>query len=54
VLNTASYTIVVLVAITTSLMAPPILRFADARIPSTAAEETRLLEGALRELEPVG
>lgn len=54
VLNTASYTIVVLVAITTSLMAPPILRFAAARIPSTAAEETRLLEAALRELKPVG
>jgi Kef-type K+ transport system membrane component KefB len=52
VLNTASYTIVVLVAIATSLMAPPILRFAASRIPSTPAEETRRLSAPL--LEPVG
>ena len=32
VLNTASYTIVVLVALVTSLMAPPILRFAMVRV----------------------
>jgi Kef-type K+ transport system membrane component KefB len=41
VLNTASYTIVVLVAITTSLMAPPILRIAQDRIVGTPAEEER-------------
>ncbi|AOR32309.1 sodium:proton exchanger [Streptomyces fodineus] len=38
VLNTASYTIVVLVAMTTSLMAPPLLRHAMARIPVTPRE----------------
>jgi Kef-type K+ transport system membrane component KefB len=52
VLNTASYTIVVLVAIATSLMAPPILRFAESRIPATGVEETRRLEASL--MEPVG
>jgi Kef-type K+ transport system membrane component KefB len=41
VLNTDSYTIVVIVAVTTSLMAPPILRVAQARIDGTAAEEER-------------
>ncbi|WP_194923865.1 cation:proton antiporter [Catenulispora pinisilvae] len=41
VLNTGSYTIVVLVAVTTSLMAPPILRLAEARIGGTPAEEER-------------
>lgn len=41
VLNTASYTIVVLVAITTSMMAPPILRLAQDRIAHTPAEEER-------------
>lgn len=41
VLNTDSYTIVVLVAVTTSLMAPPILRLAQARIGGTPAEEER-------------
>jgi len=41
VLNTDSYTIVVLVAVITSLMAPPILRLAQARIGGTPAEEER-------------
>ncbi|MQY04651.1 cation:proton antiporter [Actinomadura macrotermitis] len=41
VLSTASYTIVVLVAIITSLMAPPVLRLAMARVETTAEEELR-------------
>ena len=41
ILNTVSYTILVLVAITTSLMAPPILRLADRRISLTEQEEQR-------------
>lgn len=41
VLNTETYTIVILVAITTSMMAPPILRFATSRIAQTDEEETR-------------
>ncbi|WP_406174390.1 hypothetical protein [Streptomyces sp. NBC_00996] len=36
VLNTETYTIVVLVAIATSLMAPPILRYAMAHVEETA------------------
>jgi hypothetical protein len=35
------YTIVILVAIVTSLMAPPILRFAMARVEQTAEEQVR-------------
>jgi Kef-type K+ transport system membrane component KefB len=42
VLNTASYTIVVLVAIATSLMAPPLLRWTMARVATTEEEELRL------------
>jgi Kef-type K+ transport system membrane component KefB len=38
VLNTAAYTIVILVAIATSLMAPPLLRYAMARVEKTADE----------------
>ncbi|WP_214408513.1 cation:proton antiporter [Sphaerisporangium fuscum] len=41
ILGVEVYTIVVLVAIVTSLMAPPILRFAVARIEETAEEEIR-------------
>jgi Kef-type K+ transport system membrane component KefB len=41
VLNTASYTIVVLVAIVTSLMAPPLLRTAMRRIAVTEEELVR-------------
>jgi Kef-type K+ transport system membrane component KefB len=40
VLNTASYTIVVLVALVTSLMAPPILRFAMVRVELADAAAT--------------
>lgn len=46
VLNTAAYTIVILVAIATSLMAPPLLRYAMARVEKTAEE-------LLHEDEPV-
>lgn len=42
VLNTAAYTSIVLVAITTSLMAPPLLRWAMNRIEHTAEEQLRL------------
>jgi Kef-type K+ transport system membrane component KefB len=41
VLSTPSYTIVVLIAVVTSLMAPPILRFAAARIDVTDDELLR-------------
>ena len=41
VLNAASYTIVVLVAVVTSLMAPPVLRYAVTRIEHTAEERLR-------------
>ena len=50
VLTVEAYTIVVLVAIVTSVMAPPILRFTMARIEHTAEE--RLRES--RDLPPVG
>lgn len=43
VLNTETYTIIVLVAIVTSLMAGPTLRFAVRRIPTTADEHERAL-----------
>ncbi|GAB7183887.1 hypothetical protein ATKI12_3718 [Kitasatospora sp. Ki12] len=41
VLNTASYTVVVLVAVVTSVMAPPLLRRATGRIAQTAGEIER-------------
>jgi hypothetical protein len=41
VLNTATYTIVILVAIVTSVMAPPLLRVAMARVEQTAEEYLR-------------
>jgi Kef-type K+ transport system membrane component KefB len=44
VLTTATYTIVVLVAIVTSLMAPPVLRLAVSRVEHNAAETLRLAE----------
>jgi Kef-type K+ transport system membrane component KefB len=47
VLNEAAYTIIVLVAIATSLMAPPVLRFATRRIPITAEERLREVALAL-------
>ena len=42
VLSTAVYTIIVLVAVVTSLMAPPLLRLAMRRVDLTAEEELRL------------
>ena len=41
ILNTATYTIVVLVAVVTSVMAPPLLRVAMRRVPVTPEEEAR-------------
>ncbi|MGW2089157.1 cation:proton antiporter [Streptomyces sp. NPDC001880] len=41
VLNTASYTVIVLVAVVTSVMAPPILRWSTGRIAPTKAEIDR-------------
>ena len=42
ILNTISYTIVVLVAIVTALMAPPLLRLAMNRVADTTEERQRL------------
>lgn len=44
VLNTAMYTVIVLIAVATSLMGPPILRRAVGRIELTAEEELRKSE----------
>lgn len=44
VLNTAAYTIIVLVAIVTSLMAPPLLRFAMARVELNDEERLRKID----------
>ncbi|WP_344083603.1 cation:proton antiporter [Streptomyces stramineus] len=44
ILSVAAYTIVVLVAVVTSLMAPPILRMAVSRVERTAEEEIREAE----------
>jgi Kef-type K+ transport system membrane component KefB len=44
VLTPATFTIVVLIAIVTSLMAPPILRLAMARVEQTADEQLRATE----------
>lgn len=41
VLNTATYTIIVLIAVVTSVMGPPILRYAAARIEVTSEELLR-------------
>lgn len=41
VLTTATYSIVILVAIVTSMMAPPILRYAMSRVEYTAEEDLR-------------
>jgi K+:H+ antiporter len=49
VLGPEMYTIIILVAIATSLMAPPILRFAMARIEHTAEERLREREFAMTE-----
>ena len=57
VLTTATYTIIVLVAVVTSLMAPPILRRAMAGIDHTAEERLREIDQArwaeVSEPEPV-
>lgn len=55
VLTTASYTVIVLVAVVTSMMAPPLLRFAASRIAPTGEEAVReeffdALENSDREL----
>src|SRR5262249_6133163 len=42
VLNVTSYTIVALIAIVTSLMAPPLLRMAMSRVSQNAEEQLRL------------
>lgn len=57
VLNTAAYTIVVLVAIVTSVMAPPMLRLAMGRVEQSEEERLRELDqnawnGALLPREP--
>ena len=44
VLNTTTYTIVVLVALVTSIMAPPVLRHAMARITQTDEELVRKID----------
>lgn len=41
ILNTEAYSIIILIAIVTSVMAPPILRYAVGRIPITAEERER-------------
>jgi Kef-type K+ transport system membrane component KefB len=46
VLNTAMFTIIVLIAVVTSVMGPPILRFAAGRIEVTAEERLRHQEHA--------
>nr|AEM44274.1 sodium/hydrogen exchanger [uncultured bacterium] len=52
ILTVEAYTIIVLIAIATSLMAPPILRWAMARVELTAEEELRHTEQ--RSLTAVG
>ena len=44
VLNTTTYTIVVLVALVTSIMAPPVLRHAMSRITQTDEELVRKID----------
>lgn len=46
ILSTASFTVIVLIAIVTSLIAPPLLRMAARRIAVTRAEHTREAEYA--------
>ncbi|BCB82717.1 cation:proton antiporter [Phytohabitans suffuscus] len=54
VLNTRTYTIIVLVAIVTSLMAPPILKWAVRHIEYTAEEEARRNAQAAYDAVPTG
>jgi Kef-type K+ transport system membrane component KefB len=49
VLNTETYTLVVLVAIVTSVMAPPVLRLATRRIEEVAGSELRMATDDLAE-----
>jgi Kef-type K+ transport system membrane component KefB len=53
ILNTATYTIVVLVAVVTSVMAAPLLKLAMSRVETTPDEEQRLARGVLRETASV-
>lgn len=53
ILSVEVYTIVILVAIVTSLMAPPILRFAMARVEQTAEEQVRETEHRAWTTQPV-
>jgi Kef-type K+ transport system membrane component KefB len=46
ILTTATYTIIVLLAVATSVMAPPFLRYATSKIPKTTAETDREREFA--------
>jgi Kef-type K+ transport system membrane component KefB len=54
ILSVEAYTIILLVAIVTSLMAPPILRIAMARVEQTAEEEIRESEHRAWTRQPVG
>ncbi|MGC5014310.1 cation:proton antiporter [Streptosporangium sp. DT93] len=54
ILSVEAYTIVILVAIVTSLTAPPILRFAMARVEQTSEEEIRESRHRAWTTEPVG
>ncbi|MCJ0875391.1 cation:proton antiporter [Streptomyces sp. AP-93] len=53
VLNATSYTLIVLVAIATSLMAPPILRWSMRRIECTAEEQLRQQDRSMLDWKPV-
>jgi Kef-type K+ transport system membrane component KefB len=48
ILNSASYTVIVLVAVVTSVMAPPILRRTTGRMPVTAGESLREREHSVQ------
>ncbi|HUG86126.1 MAG TPA: cation:proton antiporter [Euzebya sp.] len=54
VLSTEMFTIIVMVAIVTSLMAPPILRFTIPRVPYTDAERERLAREASSRVSLLG
>jgi Kef-type K+ transport system membrane component KefB len=54
VLGVEAYTIIILVAVITSVMAPPILRFAMRRVECTAEEDLRLEERSLTGPRPPG
>ncbi|MFI6512251.1 cation:proton antiporter [Streptosporangium sp. NPDC050855] len=54
ILSVEAYTIVILVAIVTSLMAPPILRLAMAKVEQTSEEKIREAEHQAWTRQPVG